>query len=267
MSTDFNPMELSRKAKRGYTRSSGTRVFLCKYEDRNGDWAPAPGVSRYTDGLGWPACWEDSLVCVDLDYDYDGPEQSTESVENREFETCQITATYETFEPLLGNWDIESDGRIELADLGIGRAWSDGTPSGQPVVIPVFQEELIVSRVFIYSAAQMVRIREAQGSVNANLFWAPWGESFAPETLRFDSFKRRVVRPDSTGLMFNHITFHFTVSNKSHNVVWRAPLQARDSAGLLLWEDSAPVFVGTGGWDRFATPLYPGYDFASIVRE
>lgn len=270
MSVDFEPLEVYRQARRGVTESTGVRVFVCKYEDRNGAWAPVPGVSLYTDGLGWPACWEDYLICSNIDYDYEGPTQPGQSAENSEFEICKMTVNYSTSQVLVGAWDVQSRGKVEMFELGIGRQWaSDGAYCDQSLAIPVYSEEIVATKLFIYSQAQISRIRAAVGKVNQNVFSAPWGDSFAEGTLMLEYFEQRKIRDPQRGVEWNQITFHFTAKQQNHNLFLRMPYVQRDEFGRPLYDPvtHAPLYSGVPGWDMHNPPIFESYPFEDIVHE
>lgn len=261
------PQELDRSVRRGLTKSAGQRTWLCDYRDRNGPWAPAVGVSRFTDGLRWPPCWEDSLVCTDLSYEYEGPEQPGQPVQNRDYTTCKVTATYESIDALINDYEIESSSSVEVITTGIGRTWfSDGQATDQQLALPIRQEIIRVRKAFLFNSLQLDRLRAAKDAVNAGAFFSPWGETFGPECLRLRDWDRKRVPDPQNGVVRNVITMEFLAAAVSHNIVWREPLQQRDASGALMWDaaTSAPVYVGTGGWDRMVPDLFGVYNFADL---
>lgn len=274
MSDTFEPMELERKAKRGTSGNggghTGYRKWLCKYEDRNGDWAPVPYQSRYTDNLNWPHCWEDELVCVSVDYDYDGPAQPDQSNQYKDFSYCIITANYASAPQLIGNWEVQSRGKVDFMKNGIGQVWkSDGTTSDQQLAVPVTCEEIVVSKVFAYSSTQINNIRAAQGHTNAEQFMTPWGDVFAPECLLLETFDKREFIDTFRGVVLNQITFHFMAKTVSHNLIWREPQPLYDKTTGLQQTDSnnQPLFYGVGKWDRYVDDPFPGTDFSLCLHE
>ncbi len=250
VSTYFTPKEIRRKSKKSDDVSTGIRVWKCCNQDRNGDWRPEPGESVWTDGLGWNPCWEDDLICTDVEFEYDGPAQSGLDPEDSEFSYCLVTANYASAQPLDSIWNVESRGQIELLKTGIGKRWrSDGSISDQSRVIRVSQETIDVSRVFAYSPRQVGMIRALKGCVNGMLLSTPWGDQFAPGCCQFLYADQNKYLDRTRKAWLNRICFHFLVQNQDHNLIWKEP---RIDSEEGYWDFNDPVdYPYADFWEMF----------------
>ena len=235
----FTPYEESREAERNIDISTGQRVFCCMNQDRNGSWAPIPGDSRYTDGLGWPSCWEDDLICTKVKYDYDGPEQEGLNPEDAEFSYCRLIATYTGADKSEKEWDVKSHGEINLLETGVGKRFaSDGRISDQSRVIPISADHITASKTFDYSFSQIQTIRSMEGCVNANPFQPPWGDVYYAGYCLFLCADIDYYRDKITKERKNRITFHFLRKSMDHNLFWRTPFVDSE---LGFWDKNIPA--------------------------
>ena len=250
--------EEDRRTERRGDSGWGQRTFICPYELRNGDWLPVINVSRYTDGLGWPPCWEDNLIATSIKSEFFGARQVDQEPQNSDFSYCRQIVEYNTI-PAITGWKVESRGKREFVEMGIARHWSDGSPSDQSLAIPIYVEEISASRIYLFSTARLQKFRAAQNCVNSTTFSAPWGEVFAPGTLLLQSFDRYHVDNEYYGTML-HITFHFLASENGFERVWRLPPVMRNPDGSIYYDENfLPVYEGTPGWDSFQEPLFGTY--------
>jgi hypothetical protein len=265
----FDPVLVNYDCRKGITKSSGKKIWKCKVEDQDGDWAPVPGVSKWTDGMGWPACWQDNLICTNVSYDFDGvrqPEQSNPKYRDVQF--CYLTAEYETFDILAGVWTYERRGKFELLETGIGLEWDDGILSDQKQAINFYSGEIVVSRLFNISSGQIARLEANQGSVNNSLFVAPWdGVGYAAECLLYKTYDCRRITLPGLGTM-NEITLYFEAKPASHNIFWREGIPQRSIDGFPMYDASGyPLYIAAPGYHRYSVDIYPTYDFLYLIIE
>lgn len=252
---------------------TGTKVFLCDWDDV--DPAPIVGLPHYDDP------WSVSLPylrVVDIDADDNGSG------------LCEYTVQYST-ERQLGETFYETtlDYGLEQIDCTKGYTWET---AGTPVTIDI----PTLVPVIIYT----IRLRQpgppvndvvaAQNKINDRVF-----HGFTAEHMRFDGAGTEESFDSSGNIISVQTIYKFTIRDRSHNEVWRDPLQARDIDGnLIYWQNidedqpfysvdntlvGTPVWVnqvtghetavaGTGDWDR---PMldddyrYELCDFASVL--
>ena len=184
------------------------------------------------------------------------------------YEQCRMTATYSTFQQLddapTESWEFGG----EVLDTGLGRMWqglmaqNDYGKCDQSfgVYYPIGIYTLTMVRASIPIAAIITRL----GKVNWTTFL-----NIPAETCLFEGASTESWYDYERGRYFYRLSYRFLVRPMSHNMVWRAPRQARDGNSLLYDADSSPVFVdgpaGQPGWDRPFPPLYEIEDFGPLI--
>ncbi len=230
----------------------GQRRFLCKWEHRY-DVAPPRGQT-------YPG--EPRLRCAKVRFEPSGPAQPALG---EPFTYCTIIADYATFSQIddapVESWEFSG----EMLETALGRTWqTTGTVCDQAqstyypttvwrltLVLPMLPDELI---------------NRNRGRLN----WT-WFRGQAPETLLFEGASAEDQFDYDRGRYIFRVTFNFLQRSMSHNVIWRAPRQKRDTeTGALVYdEENNPVFVdgpaGVGGWDRPIPQLYDVADFGPMI--
>lgn len=182
----------------------------------------------------------------------------------RQADLVKVTATYnvtrnEEDAPVI---NIDAGGKV--LECGLGRTWeSTGTKVDVAQGIPF--TTLIFNITLTMFEAPLALIQNNINKINHN-----WFAGCPPETMLFEdaSIERKY---DWDNQRFkDRVTFRFNYQNCSWNVVWRAPRQATDALGNLVYDSNKdPVYVdgpaGIGGWDRMIPPIYPTTDFGPML--
>jgi hypothetical protein len=254
---------------------SGTKIYECKYEDRHDSWAPVENISRFTDDLGWPTCREDNLICTSVEFKSSGVRQPLLQPRSNEASLCEITAQYAII-PAIMIWTLETRGKKEVLELGFSRnRASTGLPTDQPMAVPIYHEEICVSRLFVYNPQHIQALRYAENCVNDRIFYSPWGDTYDPEELWFKCFDRRRVPYGANGITMEHITLHFASKPLSisqyvptnWNLYWFSASPARTSDGRPIYDGNGDMqFINTPMIDRYDPDIFPQFNFDLIVR-
>lgn len=258
----FDPIEEKREAIRDSGVSTGTRVFFCKYEDRNGDWVPVPRKSRYSDGLNQPASWEDELICTRVRYEPDGPAQPTQSAGNQHFAYCRLTAEYAAANPLDTTWSVRTRGAADQIQMAaFARYASTGEQTDLPVT-RVFPKSFIdVTRVFVYSHGQIAYMDANECKINGTRLVAPWGNVYEPETLLFLNYDQDDYWDTVRGKRLNRITFHFEKKPYSHNLAYCISGQRTGVDPFFNTEPPEVIY------ESIVPPPFRAFEFMDMFRE
>lgn len=233
---------------------NGTRIFRCAWEDRKkivkqGD--PFPGEPR--------------LRCYEINVKPLTPNTSDNA--ERPADQCIVEARYAVKKNLDTKPQITLEAGGKVLETGLGRTWQ-GT--GKPVLQSqgVFFATCIWNITMIYpSGAPLATIMNNLNKVNAARFLGA-----ASETLLLESANISARYDYENDLWYDEVAYRFNWQSCPWNVVWRAPVQARDAAGLV-WTGAQldePVWVsgpaGVGGWDRMSPELYSKTDFGPMLN-
>ena len=240
---------------------TGERTFQVDWEYRLVDANGIPQVMIDD----WFDADNQELKCCEINYEgYGGIEQNTSSSNYGNFKKCIITARYSTYEFLddlpTETWEFGG----EVLETGLGRHWLYGGTANDQAQ-GVYYPNIIRSITFVWDTVPVAEILLCQGKVNSS-----WFQTFPPETLLFEGATIASRADYERGKYLYTITYKFLYRSLGHNVVWRAPRQARDDAGNLLFETGTgdPEFVsgaaGIGGWDRTVPALYETANFNPI---
>jgi hypothetical protein len=177
----------------------------------------------------------------------------------------KITAEYSTFQAVDDTaqecWEYGG----EVLETGMGRVWQNAGTTMESQY-GVYYPNIIMRYSITVPNAPRAYILACQGKVNVNTFLG-----CAPETLLLEGASFESKKQDDSGWYYYKVNYSFLWRPVGHNVVWRAPRQARDSIGNLLFDSGTgdPQMVtgaaGTGGWDRPVPALYELADFSGLL--
>jgi hypothetical protein len=143
------------------------------------------------------------------------------------------------------------------------------------MAVPVYSDEICVSRLFVYNPQHIQALRYAENCVNDRTFYAPWGDTYAPETLLFKCPDRRRVPYGANGVTMEHITFHFSAKTLSlsqytpanWNLFWFSASPARMTDGRPIYDSNGNMqFINEPMVDRYDPDIYEQFNFDLIVR-
>ena len=178
------------------------------------------------------------------------------------YEKMRITATYGSYQWLdsapQSSWELGG----EVLETGLGRTWQNaGTKCDQ--AYGVFYPNAVYTITVMRATVPLWAIMCCLGKLNWTTF-----QGCPRETMLFEGCTTESQFDYERLQYFYRISYRFLVRPGSHNVVWRAPRQARDDTGALLTTGAPyydPVFVdgvaGEGGWDKPWPRLYGMADF------
>lgn len=176
------------------------------------------------------------------------------------YEYCKITATYSTFQQIDAapqeSWEFGG----EVLETGLGRLWW-GAQTYCEQSFGVYYPNAIRTLTVVRNDIPIIPILNALGKVNWTTFMG-----IPAEQMLFEGATTESWYDYERNRYFYRCSYRFLVRPISHNMVWRAPRQARDETGQLIFDnDGNPVFVdgpaGVGGWDRPYPNLYELGDF------
>lgn len=183
------------------------------------------------------------------------------------FTHYQITCEYSSFQKIDTAPVITFDVSGEVVETGLGRKWKwAGTTCDQAQGVIYPQMEITINLVM--AAMPQSIIIDRVGKVN----YIPW-QGYPAETLLYLGASTEARWDYQRRTYIYRVAHKFLFRPRGHNVIWRAPRQARDDSGALKWKDPEtqcePVFVtgraGQGGWDRPIPPLYEYADFNPLI--
>ena len=226
------------------TGTTATHVIDCVWADR--------ATSR--PGIGDRHPTETNLYCMEVREVGLGKPTGTHT-----YDHCRITATYSTFQQIdsapTEQWEFGG----EMLDTGIGRTW-EGADVRCEQSFGVYYPNGIRTLTMVKSSIPITDIVNTLGKINWTTFMG-----CPRETMLFEGASSESWFDYERNKYFYRLNFRFLVRPISHNTVWRAPMQARDSSGQLIYDERGPVWAagpaGQAGWDRPFPPLYEYGDF------
>lgn len=238
----------SHKTTRNRDGVVSTIQYLCPWAD----------IAKTRPRMGEAHPSELGLYCVEVEESGEGKPTG-----NHTYEYCRITARYSTYQRV-----ADSEPRIslefggEMLETGLGRRWhSTGTVCDQAQA--VFYPNMIINYSIVLEAIPTAVLINCVGKVNYGTFMG-----YAHETLLFEGASADSQWDYERGMYFYRMGYRFQFRPNGHNMVWRAPRQARDVLGNLADSGAPnydPIFVdgpaGIGGWDRPVPGLYERVDF------
>lgn len=241
------PYELydTREERRSIRGSTGTRKWLCKWEDRYGSWLPALRRGKFTDGTedagsGTPA---DRLIVVGYDFNGVGAGRVIQpSGIKLPFDCCEVTVHYADTLGFDASPRERWSGAAHMINVAVGRTWPDGTPCDIPIMRVVPQACWEFVRFFEHNPNRRAGLLSKMGQVN-QYTW----RTMPPETVRFDYPEITTDYDDAVGTQVDCCTFKFTVNPNGWNVVWKDGVFVRPSGPPIYPLGDFEVMLG-GGW-------------------
>ena len=178
---------------------------------------------------------------------------------------CRIAARYSTFQQIEAAPTEQWEFGGEVLDTGIGRTWeslmaaNDFTKCEQS--FGVYYPNAIRTMTMVKQTVPINAIIQSLGKIN----WTYW-QGLPAQTCLFEGASTESWFDYERYSYFYRISYRFLVRPISHNIVWRAPRQARNATGDLMWDaDGHPYWelgaAGSAGWDKPFPPLYELGDF------
>ena len=172
---------------------------------------------------------------------------------------CRIAARYSTFQQIEAAPTEQWEFGGEVLDTGIGREWEIGGNRCEQS-FGVYYPNAIRTMTMVKQTIPINAIIQSLGKIN----WTTW-QGMPAQTCLFEGASTESWFDYERYTYFYRISYRFLVRPISHNIVWRAPMQSRDSAGSLVYDNLGPVWVdgpaGVPGWDKPLPPLYELGDF------
>jgi hypothetical protein len=241
----------SHRTTRNRQGTTATLTWIC-------DWADAASV-RPKIGAAHPT--ESGIYCSEVMEEGVGVPTGTHT-----YTKLKITATYGSYQWLDSapqtTWEMGG----EVLETGLGRQWQ-GTRTRCDQAYGIYYPNAVLTITVMRADVPLSHIMTRLGKVN----WSPF-QGCPRETVLFEGCTTESQYDYERHKYFYRISYRFLVRPGSHNVVWRAPRQARDDTGALLTTGEPeydPVFVntaaGVGGWDRPLPWLYDWADFNPLL--
>lgn len=231
------------------TAMTGERIFIC-------DWSERKSVSPMLGDLFPEEVW---LRCSSLDIEGFGKPAGPHS-----YEKAKITARYDTYQWIddvpVESWEFGG----EILETAIGRMWI-GSGEICEQAYGVFYPSAIRTITLTLPLVPIGMIFNNLGKVNGN-----WFLDIPPEYALFEGCGATAhYAPDVQAYIYK-VSFKFNVRSMPWNMVWRAPRQQRDMAGMLLYDDNGfPLWAegaaGIGAWDRPYPYLYALADLGPML--
>jgi hypothetical protein len=237
-----------------------TREWVC-------DWSNLATLRKQYATIGKAYYAGSNLYCTSVRVRGEGkPDGYDTTLSMPKFTQARVTAEFATYQKLdsapITTWEVSA----EVLELGLGRRWCyAGTICDQAQSMLMPQAELTLQMTL--RTLPRANLIAMIGKINGNPF-----QGFSVGTLLFLGANTEARYDYERKSYIYNVAYKFLFKPQGHNTVWRAPRQARDSSGALLWwddDEQDPIFVtglaGTAGWDRPHPHLYDYVDFNPLI--